>query len=284
MPHSAGRPAAGSGAVVALTLVLVAAVPAATQSRAAGTLAGAREAYNSEEYDTAIERATAAAAVPELADAARLVIARSHLERYRQSAEPADLNQARDALRAVDASRLGARDQAELLVGLGEWLFFAERFGASAELFANALARPDFGRSPHTARARVLDWWASALDRYAQQTPARREALYGEMLERLEQELRRDPGSTAANYWSVVAARGLGDLDRAWHAAIAGWVRSGMAPDRGASLRADLDRFVLTSIIPERARAETEATRRQAAADSMVTEWERFKADWDGDH
>ena len=269
-------------ATVWLALGLVLAAPAVAQPRGVGTLADAREAYNEARYDAAIEQANQALAVPALADAARLVIARAHLERYRQSAEPTDLNHARDALRAVDAARLDARDQVELLVGLGEWLFFAERFGASAELFSNALARPDFGRLPQPARARVLDWWASAVDRHAQQTPARREALYRDMLERLESELRRDPGSPAANYWSVVAARGLGDLERAWHSAIAGWVRAGLSPDRGAALRADLDRFMLTSVIPERARAETEATRRQAAADSMVTEWERFKAEWDG--
>jgi tetratricopeptide (TPR) repeat protein len=246
-------------------------------------LARARDAYNEERYDAAIEEARAALASPTLVDAARLVIARAHLERYRQSAEPADLTHARDALRAIDASRLSQREQAELLVGLGEWLFFAERFGAAAELFANALARLD-GRLPPATRARVLDWWASALDRHAQQSPGRRDSLYIAMFERLEQELRRDPGSSSANYWAVVAARGFGDLDRAWHGAMAGWVRAGLAPDRGASLRADIDRFVLTAIIPERAKTAAPGApgERQAAADAMISEWERFKADWDG--
>jgi hypothetical protein len=249
----------------------------------AQTLARAREAYNAERYDAAIEQATALLTSPTLRDAARLVIARAHLERYRQTAEPADLTQARDALRAIDASRLPQRDQAELLVGLGEWLFFADRFGAAAELFANALARLD-GRLPPATRARILDWWASAVDRDAQRSPARRGGLYSEMFARLEEELRRDPGSSAANYWSVVAARGFGDLDRAWDAAMAGWVRAGLAPDRGASLRADIDRFVLTAIIPERAKTASPGApgERQAAADAMVSEWERFKTDWEG--
>jgi hypothetical protein len=269
-----------STVVLALWLAAPAAPPAPAHA-----LARARDAYNEEQYDTAIAEATAALSSPALADAARLVIARAHLERYRQSAEPADLHQARGALRAIDASRLGGRDQAELLVGLGEWLFFAERFGASAELFANALARGDQVGVPRPARARVLDWWASATDRYAQRTPERRDALYTAMLDRLEAELQRDPGSAAANYWAVVAARGFGDLDRAWQSAMAGWVRAGLAPDRGAMLRADIDRFVLTAIIPERARAAARGTQneQQAAADAMVTEWERFKADWDGE-
>ena len=246
-------------------------------------LARARDAYNEEQYDAAIDHARAALASPTLGDAARLVIARAHLERYRRSAEPADLTHARDALRAIDASRLRHREQAELFVGLGEWLFFAERFGAAAELFGNALGRLDPGL-PTATRARVLDWWASALDRYAQRSPARRDALYSEMLDRLNEELLHDPGSSAANYWAIVAARGFGDLERAWQGAMAAWVRAGLAPDRGASLRADVDRFVLTTIIPERAKTATPDApgERQAAADAMVSDWERFKAEWDG--
>jgi hypothetical protein len=244
----------------------------------------AREAYNDEHYDRALTEARTALSSPDVADAARLIIARAHLERFRQSAEADDLNAARDALRAIDPSRLNGADHAELLVGLGEWLFFSERFGAAAELFADALARADFGRTSLSARARALDWWASALDRHAQGTPSRRAVLYNDMLARLDDELRRDPGSPSANYWMVVAARGTGDLERAWQTAMAGWVRASLAPDRGASLRADIDRFVLTAIIPDRARRAERAThdQRQAAADAMVTEWERFKADWEG--
>ena len=44
----------------------------------------------------------------------------------------------------------------------------------------------------------------------------------------------------------------------------------------------DLDRLVLTAIIPDRAR-ETAGGRgdQRQVADTMVTEWERFKADWE---
>jgi len=267
----------------ALVLALLAVV-APGRAAAPDALARARAAYNQERYDEAIAAARTALGSPALVDAARLIIARAHLEQYRRSAESADLNAARDALRAIDPSHLNGADHAELLVGLGEWLFFSERFGAAAELFADALATPDLGDGSRAARARALDWWASALDRHAQQTPNKREALYAHMLTRLDEELRRDPGSASANYWTVVAARGIGDLERAWQAAMAGWIRAGLAPDRGASLRADIDRFVLTAIIPERARNIERATKdqRQAVADGMVTEWERFKADWEG--
>ena len=49
--------------------------------------------------------------------------------------------------------------------------------------------------------------------------------------DRMEIEVRIDPGSAPANYWLAAAARGAGDLDRAWHAAIAGWIRAPMRPE-----------------------------------------------------
>jgi len=269
--------------LAALTLAWLAAVTPASAS-GPEALARAREAYNEERYDEAITAARSALASPGLVDASHLIIARAHLERYRRSAESADLGAARDALRTIDPSQLDGADRAELLVGLGEWLFFSERFGAAAALFADALAHPDLGRGSREARSRALDWWASALDRHAQRTTARRDDVYKDMLARLEDELRLDPGSASANYWMVVASRGIGDLERAWQLAMAGWIRAGLAPDRGASLRADIDRFVLTAIIPDRVRNVERASQdqRQAVADGMVTEWERFKADWEG--
>ena len=63
---------------------------------------------------------------------------------------------------------------------------------------------------------------------------------------------------------------------------MAAWVRTGLTLDRAAALRADLDRLVLTAIIPDRARGMGPArSGRREAADTMITEWERFKADWE---
>jgi hypothetical protein len=264
----------------AVVFLLLLAAPVTANPAA---LARARQAYNEDRFDVAITEATAALSEPALADTARLVLARAHLERYRHSAEPTDLSQARNALRAIDPSRLTIADQSDLLVGLGEWLFFNERFGAAAQLFDDALSRPEFVNRPAGAHDGVLDWWATAMDRHAQQTPARRDVVYSDMVERLRRELRRDAGSAPANYWLVVATRGLGDLDQAWQAAMAAWIRAGLSRDRGASLRADVDRFVLTAIIPDRARgaAQGNLDGRQAAADAMVADWERFKAEWE---
>jgi hypothetical protein len=252
------------------TLALAAAVPDA--------LATARRLYNLGEYDRALEAAREAAAVPATAASARLVIGRINLERYRQSAQSADLEEAHNALRALDLQALDPRERVELQVGLAELLYFDEQFGAAAELFDPVLeASSVLGPNAHE---RVLDWWASALDRQAQgQATSDRGPVYGRIVGRMEQELRRDPGSVPAAYWLAAASRGTGDLDRAWAAASAGWIRAVAARDRGLALRADLDRLVTQAIIPDRAARSPVRDRRQATA-AMTADWESFKKIW----
>lgn len=240
-------------------------------------LARAREAYNAGHYDTAIDGARETLAHEETADAARLIVGRALLEQYRSTGQAGDLGEAIEALRGVRAERLDRADQAEWLVGLGQWFFYTERFGAAAELFEQVTGRARLGGED--AGDRALDWWASALDRQAQRTPAARERIYRRMLDRMEDELASNPGSIAANYWIVASARGLGDVDRAWESALAGWLRAELTPARTSALRADLDRLVLTAIIPDRARGVS-GSNQQKAADTMVTEWERFKQHW----
>jgi tetratricopeptide (TPR) repeat protein len=247
-----------------LVALLLAAAPAWAAPADRTALARARTAYNAGRYDAAI-------------GAARNVL-NAGVD-VRGAGDVHDLGEAREVLRATDPSNLSPGDRGELLVGLGQWLFFTERFGPAAELFEVAVARPLTGGN--LARDRVLDWWASALDREAQDAPAARDRIYSRVYDRMEKALEEDPGSVAANYWLVASARAIGDLDRAWQAAMAAWVRSMLAPDRGGALRADLDRLVLTSIIPERAR-ETSSGNEKQAADTMVTAWEQFKTDWEG--
>jgi hypothetical protein len=92
-------------------------------------------------------------------------------------------------------------------------------------------------------------------------------------------EVARDPGSTPAGYWLAAAARGAGDLERAWSAATGGWVRATLARDSGAALRADLDRLIVQAIIPERGNRLAIRDRAQAIT-GMLAEWEAFKASW----
>jgi hypothetical protein len=263
--------------VLVLTLAAAAARVDAAEPAA---LAKARLLYNAADYDAAIAAATEARLQPASADAGALVLARAHLERYRQRADPADLAAARDALQAIKPHALGSRDRVDLLVGLGQSLFLGEAFGAAAELFDAALVQ-GIALTPR-ARVLLLDWWASALDREAQSRPLERRApVFERVIARMEDELRFDPASPPASYWLAVAARGTGDLDRAWDAAIAGWVRAGLNPETAPAVRADLDRFVSQVLIPERARQRQPVSHDgQEPAEALRSEWELLKSQW----
>jgi hypothetical protein len=241
-------------------------------------LAEARTLYNAANYDGAIELASVARVQPQWADAAALVIARAHLERYRHGADPADLSAAREALRAVHSASLMPRDQVDLLIGLGQALYLGEIYGAAAELFDTALSRSVLISGAD--RLMLLDWWATALDREAQSRPAEgRARVFDRLTARMEEELRQDPASWVANYWLAVAARGAGDMDRAWAAAVAAWVRSGLAPASTERLRMDLDRLVTQALIPERARTRP-AREQQDATAAFQADWDLVKQQW----
>lgn len=265
-----GRPA------LALAACLLA---SSTEALAAGRTTDARKLYNQELYELAIRAATEARQAGDAVDEASVILARAHLERFRQTHDAHNLTEAREALRQVDATRLSAAAQTEFTVALGQWLFLADKFRAAAELFDSASVRVD--HLGPVARDRMLDWWATAIDQQAQEDPAHRAALYQRIVDRMEAELRLQPGSTAAGYWLAAAARSAGDTDRAWHAALAGYLRARMAPDRGIGLRADLDRLVTTAIIPERARqVSAPGGDTKPAADAMTSEWEQLKVLW----
>jgi hypothetical protein len=243
------------------------------------SLAEARRLYNQGRFDGAIEAATPLLSNAALRSPAQLIIGRASLEQFRQTADPEALVQGRAALRQADAASLDGRDRLDLLVGLAEALYLEESFGAAAEMFDSVIDRSgELG--PH-ARDQLLDWWATALDRYAQGLPTRdRAAVYDRIQAGMARELQRDPGSAAAAYWMAAAARVEGDLERAWDAALAAFVRMQFMPDRGAGLRPDLDRLVLQGIIPDRARRLTGQPDLEQAITGMAAEWEAFKQRW----
>jgi tetratricopeptide (TPR) repeat protein len=263
---------------VRVTLLLLGLATAGVTAAGPDALATARRLYNLGQYDRALEAAREAAATPATAASARLVIGRINLERYRESAQSADLEEAHTVLLALDPQALDGRERVELQVGLAELLYFDDQFGAAAELFDPVLeASSALGPNAHE---RVLDWWANALDRQAQASTDRT-SVYERIVVRMEQELRRDPASFPASYWLAAASRGAGDLDRAWAAASAGWIRGVTARDRGVTLRADLDRLVTQAIIPDRAARGPARDRRQVTA-TMIADWESFKKTWSG--
>jgi hypothetical protein len=240
-------------------------------------LAKARALYNAADYEGAIAAAAAVRQQPQWADAAALVIARAHLERYRRNTDAADLVAARESLASVRASMLSPRDQVDLVVGLGQSLYLAELFGPAAELFDSALGRGNLVAARE--RLLLLEWWATALDREALgRAPDRRAGVLTRIVDRMEAELREDPGSRVANYWLAAAARGAGDLERAWDAAIAAWIRASLTAE-GPALRDDLDRLVNQALIPERAR-QRPAREQDAAVAAFRAEWDQIKSQW----
>jgi hypothetical protein len=243
-------------------------------------LASARALYSQGQYDAAL---AALRGVPSSAAAqasSHLIAGRIRLERYRASHDAQDLEGARADFRAAEPRLLSPQERLELQVGLGILLFDNDRFGASAELLDPLVdASTALGPQSH---ARALDWWATATERAAQAQPSGdRGAAYARIVARMEAESRRDPGSAIAGYWLAAALRDAGDLDRAWAAACAAWVRGSLAVDNAAvvALRADLNKLVTQALIPDRAARLAARDRHQAAA-AMQADWDAFTAGW----
>ncbi len=259
---------------IALALVLCSVPVAATRE----DLARARTLFNERNFDDAIVAAGLAQKTPETADAAAVVLARAYLERYRQVADPADLGAARATLGGVDVEQLGTPDRAEYLVALGGSLFLEDDFGAAAEIFESAIGiAPAAGEQTREA---VLDWYGSAMERWAAPyITSRRGPMLERLVRRMEREQAKNPGSRAASYWLAAGLRAQGDLDRAWQAAIAAWVRAPIAGAGAAGLRTDIDRLVLEGIVPDRGKEAPEGDR-STRETALRAEWELVKQKW----
>lgn len=263
---------------VALAVVVCTASGAFAQPpEPAAALARARAAYNGRNFDEAISAATVARRVPETSDVAAIVLGRAHLERYRERADPADLSAAREVLGTVRTMGLEERDRVELLLAFGEALFLEDEFGAAAEVFESGINRSELDLQ---LREAMLDWWGSAVERLASAAaPELRRSHFRRLFNRMQEELGTSPTSPAASYWTVVALRGAGELQRAWDAAIAGWVRARLTGNRSPTLRADLDRVVTQGLIPDRVRAIA-PDQREKAASQLRADWELIKERW----
>ncbi len=257
-----------------LTVVFMLAAPLAAQD----ALSDARRLYNEGKYEGSERAARTALATARTANSARVVLGRALLELFRETASQEHFAQAREALRTVNADQLDATERVELMLGLGQGLFLEDRFAAAADVIEPMIV-PSTALGP-MAHERALDWWASALDRHAQTRPvAERVPIYNRIIGRMESELLRATGSAPANYWVAAAARSNGDVEGAWNAAMASWVRSILGPDRGVAVRGDLDRLVIQGIIPDRA-ARIGGKESNMVVAGLVGEWEAFKASW----
>lgn len=264
---------------VALVWTLCLAPWVAVAQPASDALDRARRLYNAGSYDEAIEAARPLTTRAGSEEAAQLLIGRALLERHRASAVPEDLAEARQALRQVDPTALSDRHKVDLVVGLGEALYLDGDYRAAAALLGSAMGQAVW-LSP-AGREQLADWWSTAMDRYAQTRPPEdRTPIYVEIEQRMAAHLGQYPDSSAAPYWSAAAALARGDLELAWDLAVAAWVRAPMTPDRGAALRADVDRLVVRAIVPERVKRLPGAPDAQDAANSLLAEWELTKEKW----
>ena len=265
--------------------ILVAALallwPAAASAQ--NDLARARSFYNAGQFDEAISAATLAARRPATASSATLIVARSRLERFRRLGDPHDLVAARAELVSLNPRILGPQEAIEWQIGVGTSLFLENQIGPAAEMFSSVLqvARTQL---PGVEFEKLLEWWGATLSRLAEglSGDARRRA-YERLRTVASLELERNPLSRPATYWTVVAARGAGEIEAAWGAAVAGWIRSGSQPD-GESLKGDLERFVTQTLIPERAQARTgqrlDAKPTLAEIVTLTEEWRVVTARW----
>lgn len=268
---------------VAVTLILGASASAWAQPRT-DDLAQARRLYNDHQYDAAIDAATTAARSPATAAAAAVVLARAHLERFRTTDDVASLGAAREALRSIDVTALSARDRVEYLIGLGQSFYLDEetplddRCAAAAEFFEGALNQADVLDAG--SRDLLFDWWAMSLDKQAQQNPNPTRPLYERIVARAEREATESSASAAALYWLAAGAAGMNDPQRAWGAAVAGWIRSSSLGPRGAILRSDLDLLMSRVVLPSRARQLAPMGDQQLAFKQITEQWAEFKKKW----
>lgn len=270
-------------ALVCLGTCLTSPGRALAQAPAPDPLVRVRQLYNAGQFDEAITAAQAAAVPPTVRppvrNEAQLLLGRSLLERHRATRGEDDLAAARAALWEVNPALLSEASRLELVVGLGEALYLDGDYRAAAGLLEPVLEQT--AALSAASREQVVDWWATSMDRYAQTRPAEeRGAVYDELTSRVRLHLGRHPDSSASAYWLPAAALARGDLDLAWDLALAGWVRSTLAPDGGQSLRADLDRLVTQALIPERVKRLDPESDVDAVTARLTADWEEVRKRW----
>ena len=212
-------------------------------------------------------------------DAAALVMARAHLERYRQKRRldgscRRPRRAQRDSVRRC--SLRGTRSISSS--ASASRCILTDLFGAAADLFDTALERGAPLARRAIVRCSSTGGRRRSIAKRRRGTPERR--LASGRASRRADGRGAAPRSRqrAANYWLAVAARAAGDLDAAWDAAVAAWVRATLGP-APSELRSDIDRLVTQALIPERARVRS-AREQGDATEAVRAQWESVKEQW----
>ena len=235
----------------------------------------ARLLYNQGQFEAAVTAAEQARLTPARADAADLVAARA-LSRAlsRQRGAPTISINARERLRRIDPQRFpAARARSSTSSASARRCFSTARSARRPTVFDSVAAEPRRDRAAMRASACSTGGRARSIatrGRGPRSSGRRSTSGSASAWKRSSRRIRR---SGTAAYWLAAAARAQGDLQAAWDAAQAGWVRAPLAADRGAALRADLDRLVLRAIVPERARVAAQPPARCAAVGAFKERW-----------
>lgn len=239
--------------------------------------------YNAGQFEESIAAADSAKSKTAAVPSATLIIARSRLERFRAGGDATDLATARAELVSLNPRTLAPQEAIEWQIGIGTALFLEDQIAAATETFA-ALLPSARERLTQAEYEKLLEWWGTSLSRLAEGlTGDARKHAYQKLSAEVSLELERNPLSRPAAYWAVVAARGTGDLEAAWGAAVSAWIRAGSQPE-AKPLRSDLERFVTQTLIPERAQSRTgqrlDATATGAEITALTDEWRAVTIRW----
>ena len=266
----------GCAGLAILVLTATAAVGAAGRDRSAGQ---GPAALQRGDYDGAITAARDVTARPGAPGEANLLLGRALLERHRASRTAEDLASARTALGAVDASALSDRGRA----GPGG------RAGRGAVPGRPVPIRRGVARAGAGADGPAAGRGSRAGGRLVGNGhgPLRADPAAGRAGQRLRRHLVAPPpapGSLSRLLGGLVLAAGRGAGPwRSRPRVGPRRVRVGaitLAPDRGVSLRADLDRLVTQAIIPERVKRLVDEPDGAAAAARFASEWDEAKGRW----
>ena len=221
-----------------------------------------------------------AARVPTTADAARLVLGRVQLERYRATHSRRPVRRHRLRL------RISTRDALNRANGSSWRLVLPKRCTSKIDsALPRRCSRRSSTRPTHLGRRRTSACSTGGPRRSsATHNSGRRlsgPSYYGRVSKRMREEIcdgRRDRRRRLIG-WRA-AARGVGDLGARAERSHGGVDHGPLcADDGGVALRADLDRLVVQGILPDRAARLTMRDHTQALA-GMVGEWEAFKSSW----
>jgi hypothetical protein len=113
----------------------------------------------------------------------------------------------------LDLRALSVPEAIEWNIGIGEALVLEHQLGPASQIFGEIIPYARGHLTPAETE-KLIEWWASAASGMAETlVGTARTDRYHDLLSMLKMMTDEALPSRAAIYWSVVAARGMGDFD-----------------------------------------------------------------------